>query len=144
MIDYIDAVSSRMEIHGLHIFKAPKRHHARSVVLYYQPLQQIWPRDGGRIHRHRFGRSCEKDVAAHRAAAGTELDEPVARFQHLDVVLDEEDRVSGFHHRVEKRQDALDVAGVQTVRGLVHDENLAGIAQIGGQFDALQLAAREG
>ena len=32
MIDYIDAISSRMEIHGLHIFKAPKRHHARSAI----------------------------------------------------------------------------------------------------------------
>ncbi len=105
---------------------------------------QIRSRNRTLILRHRLRRSLEDDVATHRAAAGTELDEPVAGLQHLDVVLDEEDGVSGIYHGVEEAQDALDVARVETIGGLVHDEDLARIAQIGGQLDALQLAAGEG
>ena len=112
--------------------------------LYILINPQIRPRDRPLILRHRFGSSLEDDVAAHRAAAGTELDEPVAGFQHLDVVLDEEDGVARLHHRVEEVEDALDVARVETVGGLVHDEDLARVAQVGGQLDALQLAAGEG
>ena len=83
--------------------------------LYILINPQVRSRDRPLILRHRFGRSLEDDVAAHRAAAGTELDEPVAGFQHLDVVLDEEDGVSGIYHRIKEAQDALDVAGVETV-----------------------------
>ncbi len=95
--------------------------HKRSAVWWKLP--QIHPRNRPRILRHRPGRSLEDDVAACRAAAGTELDEPVAGLQHLDVVLDEEDGVARLHHRVEEVEDALDVARVETVRGLVHDED---------------------
>ena len=95
-------------------------------------LPQIHPRDRPHILRHRLGGSLEDDVAARCAAAGTELDEPVAGLQHLDVVFDEEDGVARLHHRVKEVEDALDVARVETVGGLVHDEDLARIAQVGG------------
>ena len=112
--------------------------------LYILINPQVRPRDRPLILRHRLGRSLEDDVAAHRAAAGTELDEPVAGLQHLNVVLDEEDGVARLHHRVEEVEDAADVARVETVGGLVHDEDFARIAQVGGQLDALQLAAGKG
>lgn len=95
--------------------------HKRNAVWWKLP--QIRPRDRPRILRHRPGRSLEDDVAAHRAATGTELDEPVAGLQHLDVVLDEENGVARLHHRVEEVEDTADVARVETVGGLVHDEN---------------------
>ena len=91
--------------------------------LYILINPQIRSRDRPLILRHRLGRSLEDDVAAHRAAAGTEFDEPVAGLQHLDVVLDEEDGVARLHHRVEEVEDTADVARVETVRGLVHDED---------------------
>lgn len=91
--------------------------------LYILINPQIRSRDRPLILRHRPGRSLEDDVAAHRAAARTEFDEPVAGLQHLDVVLDEEDGVARLHHRVEEVEDAADVARVETVGGLVHDEN---------------------
>ena len=112
--------------------------------LYILINPQIHPRDRPLILRHRPGRSLEDDVAAHRAAAGAELDEPVAGLQHLDVVLDEKDGVARLHHRVEEVEDAFDVARVEAVGRLVHDEDLARIAQVGGQLDALQFAAGEG
>lgn len=92
--------------------------------LYILINPQIHPRDRPLIFRHRFGRSLEDDVAAHRAAAGTELDEPVAGLQHLDVVLDEEDGVARLHHRVEEVEDAADVTRVETVGWLVHNKQL--------------------
>ena len=91
--------------------------------LYILINPQIHPRDRPRILRHRLGRSLEDDVAARRAAAGTELDEPVAGLQHLDVVLDEKDGVARLHHRVEEVEDAFDVARVETVGGFIHDED---------------------
>ena len=95
--------------------------HKRSAVWWKLP--QIPPCNRHLILRHRPGRSLEDDVAARRTAAGTELDEPVAGLQNLDVVLDEEDGVARLHHRVEKVEDTADVARVKTVGGLVHDED---------------------
>ena len=112
--------------------------------LYILINPQVRPRDRPLILRHRLGRSLEDDGTACRAAAGTEFDEPVAGLQHLDVVLNEEDGVARLHHRVEEVEDAADVARVETVGGLVHDEDFARIAQVGGQLDALQLAAGKG
>lgn len=79
--------------------------------------------DGGGGLGEGFGGAFEDDVATHGAAAGAELDEVVAGFQHLDVVLDEEDGVAGIHHCVEEFQDTLDVARMEAVGGLVHDKN---------------------
>ena len=104
----------------------------------------VRPRDRCGVFRHRLGSACEDDVSAHRSAARTQLDKMVASFQHLDVVLYEEDGVACLHHAVEEVEYATYVASVKPVRGFIHDEYLAGVAEVGGHLDALQLAAREG
>ena len=69
-----------------------------------------------------LGGAGEDDFAAHGTAAGAEFDEVVAGFEHLYVVLDEEDGVAGINQGIEEAEDAADVAGVEAVGGFVDDE----------------------
>jgi len=73
---------------------------------------QVAAGDGGGGFGHGLGGSGEDDVAAHGTAAGAELDEPVAGFQHFDVVLDKEDGVARLYHCAEEVEDAADVTRV--------------------------------
>ena len=60
--------------------------------------------------------------------ARTKFDDVVSRFQHLQVVLDEEDGVAFIDHGVEEAEDTVDVFQVQAVAGLVEDEDCAFLA----------------
>ena len=84
---------------------------------------KIWPCDRFLAVQNGFRRAGENDLAAHGAAARTELYEVIALFQHLQVVLDEEDGVACLHHGVEQVEYALDVVEVEAVGRLVHDED---------------------
>ena len=85
-------------------------------------------------------------LAAAVAAFGAQVDDPVRRLDHVEVVLDHEDRVAGVDQPVEHLEQLLDVGEVETGRRLVEDvERPAGRAprQLGGQLDPLRLAAGE-
>ena len=87
------------------------------------------------------------DVAAGVATFGAEIDDPVGRFDHFEIVLDDQHRVTGLDQRVQHLEELADIVEVQPGRRLVEDvEGAPGGAprQFLGELDALRLAAREG
>lgn len=76
---------------------------------------KIRPCDGALALHHLLGCATKDNLAAHGTAAGTEFDEVVAMFQHLQIVFDEEDGVASFHHGVEEVEDSLDVVEVEAI-----------------------------
>ena len=86
------------------------------------------------------------DLAARSAAFGTEIDDPVRRLDHVEVVLDHDDRIALVDESVDDLQQLANVVEVKARRGLVEDvERSAGGAfgQLLGEFDALCFAAGE-
>ena len=60
------------------------------------------------------------------ARLGAEVDDPVGRLDHLEVVLDDDDRVAQVGQAVEHVEQLADVVEVQPGRRLVEDvERLA-------------------
>ena len=86
------------------------------------------------------------DAAALVAGARADVDDPVAAGDDAHVVLDHDDRVAGVDQAVQLRQQPVDVGGVQAGGRLVeHVERVAALRalQLGGELDALRLAARQ-
>ena len=80
------------------------------------------------------------------AAFGPNVDEVVAHFQHVEVVLDDHHSVALVHEFVEHIDEQLDVLEMQARGRLVEDVQGASRAdpcQFGGEFDALCFAAAE-
>ena len=80
------------------------------------------------------------------ARLGAQVDDPVGRLDHVEVVLDDDDRVAEIDQPVQHVEQLADVVEVQAGRRLVEEvERLAGVGpgQLGGQLDALGLAAGE-
>ena len=80
------------------------------------------------------------------AAFGAEVDDPVGRLDHVEIVLDDDHRVAEIDQPAEHVQQLADVVEVQAGGRLVEDvERVAGVdaAQFGGQLDPLGLAAGE-
>ena len=81
------------------------------------------------------------------AAFGTEIDDPIRRLDHVQVVLDDHDSVAGLDEAMQHLQQLVDVLEMQAGRRFVEDVKcLAGAAptQLAGQLDALGLAAGQG
>ncbi|MGP0051381.1 MAG: hypothetical protein ACLPZR_21390 [Solirubrobacteraceae bacterium] len=76
------------------------------------------------------------------SGAGAKLDDPVRAADQLDVVLDDDDRVSVGDQGGDRGAQPLDVAGMKAHRGLVENVEHPGRvgAHGGGQLDALALA----
>ena len=93
-----------------------------------------------------LGRAGGDDLAARVAPFGPQVDDPVGRLDHVQIVLDHQHRVAQVDQPVEHGQQLLDVVEVQAGGRLVEDvERVAGVdaGQFGGQLDALGLAAGE-
>ena len=85
-------------------------------------------------------------IAAVLAAFGPEIDDVVGGLDHVEVVLDDEQRVAGFEQLPERGQQLRDVVEVQAGRRLVEDvqQPLAAVRrQVRGDLDPLRLAARQ-
>ncbi|CAM5692732.1 hypothetical protein SALBM311S_11115 [Streptomyces alboniger] len=81
------------------------------------------------------------------AALGSHVDHPFRGLDHVEVVLDDDDRVALVDQSAEDRQQLADVLEVQTGGRLVQDVDRApgGAAlQLTGELDALGLAAGQG
>ena len=89
------------------------------------------------------GRALEDDPAAVVTGTGPEVDDPVGMRHDRLVVPDDDDRLAGVHEPVEQAQQVLDVGEVQAGRRLVEDEDAALLRHVGGQLEALPLAARQ-
>ena len=94
-----------------------------------------------------LGGALGNHVAARIAAFGAQIDQPVGGLNHVEVVLDDNHRVSGVGQAVQHVQQVLDVGEMQPGGGLVEDvDRVTGgdTRQFFGQFYPLGFAAREG
>ena len=104
---------------------------------------------------HVFGRALGHDEAARVAAFGAQVDEPVAGADHVQVVLDDDERVPRVDELAQRAHELGNVVKVQARGGLVKQKQRAfagdGLARFGcaarrlGQeaceLEALRLAA---
>ena len=107
-----------------------------------QELAGVGLRDLG----HLFRRARRDHLAALVPALGPEVDQAVRHLDHVQVVLDHDDRVAGRHQPLEHLQQPLDVGEVQAGGRLVQDVHRPPgrhLAQLGGELDPLGLAARQ-
>ena len=91
-----------------------------------------------------FRRAATYDVAALVTTFRSQIDDIVAAFYYVEVVLDYHDRVSSCYKGVERIEQAMDIMEVQARCWLVKDEHrrlLALLADEVGEFYALVLAA---
>jgi hypothetical protein len=80
------------------------------------------------------------------AAFGAEVDDPIGVADHVQIVLDDDDRIAQVGEPMEHFEQLADVVEVEAGGGLVEQvERLAGLAlaQLTGQLDALGFAAGE-
>src|SRR5690606_16081927 len=89
------------------------------------------------------GRALEHHAAAVVPGAGAEVDDPVGVRHHGLVVLDDDHRAAGVDDPVEEPEQLLDVGQVQAGGRLVEDVDVGLVAHVGGQLQALALAAGE-
>jgi len=68
-----------------------------------------------------FGGPGGYDFAAGRAAFGTHVDDPVGRFDDVEVVLDDEEGAAAFDEFAEGCQEFLYVVEVKAGGGFVED-----------------------
>ena len=96
-----------------------------------------------RISRHLLGRADGDDPAAAAPSFGTEINDPVGRLDHVEIVLDDQHGVARIGEIVEHFEQHLDVGEVQPGGRLVEEiERAAGALfdQLAGQLDPLRLA----
>lgn len=110
------------------------------------PLQQgcqISARKARFRFRDLLGCSLSDDLAATRAAFRTEVDDPIRRFDHVEIMLDDHDRVALISQTVDHFEQKRDVVEVQTGRRFIEDiKSPTGVAlaQFQRKLDALCLA----
>ncbi len=80
------------------------------------------PPGGHPLERHFLGRALRDQLAATRARLGAELDDPIGRLDHVQIMLDHQDRVAPVDHPLEDRDQEADVLEVETGGRLVEDE----------------------
>lgn len=112
-----------------------------------EDLLEVFAGGGVGVPREVFWGAGGDDLAAVLAAFGTHVDDPVGRFNDMEIVLDDNHGVAAVDEFAEDFEEAVDVVGVEASGRLVEDvEGLAGAAagEFGGEFDALSFAAGEG
>jgi hypothetical protein len=109
------------------------------------------------VRRTSSGVPAHDQLAAGVAAFGAEVDQPVGGADHVQVVLDHQQRVPGVQQLAQGAHQLGDVVEVQAGGGLVEQEQralarrgwrlalaaLGGLGQEAGQLQALRLAARQ-
>src|SRR5664280_610659 len=93
-----------------------------------------------------FGCAGGDDLPAAQASFRAKVDDPVGRFDHVEVVLDHQHGIAQVDQPAQYDQQFADIVKVQSGGRLVEDvHGFSGIdaAQLGGQLDALGLAAGE-
>src|SRR5262249_47216290 len=75
----------------------------------------------GRGLDHLLRRALDDNAAAGGTSLGTEIDDPVGRFDHVQVVLDNSDGVAQIDQAIEDIEQFVDVVEVQPGRRLIED-----------------------
>ncbi len=111
-----------------------------------QHLRQIPPRRRALHLRHLLRRPLCDEPAPTGAALWAQVDDVIGGLDHVQVVLDDDDRVARLDQAREHAEQLLHVVEVQARGGLVQDvDGLAGGAarELSGQLDALRFTAGE-
>ncbi len=114
-------------------------------LLLQQRLQEL-SRVRLRIGRQLRRRAHADDRAAALAALGAEVDEPVRRLDHVEVVFDHHDRVALVAQPVEHLEQLRDIVEMQAGGGLIQDvERLTrrALGELASELHALGFAARQ-
>ncbi len=69
-----------------------------------------------------FRRALGDDLAAGLAAIGAEVENPVGRRDHVEIMLDYDHRVAGLHETPEGLQENLDITEMKARGRLVEEE----------------------
>ena len=83
------------------------------------------------------------ELTAVGSAAWAEVDDPIGAFDHIEIVLDHQQRVAGIDEFLKHTEQAFDVGEVETGGWLVEDEKFRAlrrrgrIAQKLAEFQAL-------
>ena len=104
---------------------------------------EIFPCMRLRVARHLFRRSRSNDLAPLIAAFRPQIDQPVSRFDDVQVVLDHQQRAARLQQFAKRRQQFGDVVKMQTRRWLVENIKDAAIfraRQVRRQFQTLRFA----
>ena len=91
-----------------------------------------------------FGSSLRNNPATFAAGLWSDVDDPVDRFDHVQVVFDDDHGIACVDEAVEDFQQLANVVEMQTGRRFI--EQIQGLArlwssQFGSQFDALCFAS---
>ena len=74
----------------------------------------------------------------------SEVDDPVGGGYDVEVVLDDDHRVSAGDESIDDGEQPVDVGRMKAGGRFVHDADVAAPRQLGGELEALRFAAREG
>src|SRR2546428_775617 len=73
-----------------------------------EKLSQVAPGERAPHARHRLRRALGDDLAARFPTLGAEIDHVVRGLDHVEVVLDDDDRVPRVHEAVQDLEETLD------------------------------------
>ena len=106
---------------------------------------QIAPRvAGGAVGAERLRRALGHDGATVLSALRSQIDDPVGGGDDVEVVLDDDHGVAAARDEpVDDAEHAVDVGRVEAGGRLVHDVDVTGPGQLGGELEALRFAAGE-
>src|SRR5687767_6083548 len=96
--------------------------------------------------RDLFRRASGHHFSTFVSALRAEVDDEIRRFQHVEVVLDDDERMSGLEQLLECGEELCDVIEVQPCRWLVEyikDAISGSRRQVRRNFDALRLPSRQ-
>ena len=102
-----------------------------------------------RLPRCRNGFRCARgdDLAAGVAAFRSQIDHVVGGLDHVEMVLDNENRVAGIHEPIQTFEQALDIGQVKSGRRFIQNVERVlrplQLRKFGGDLDALRFAAGE-
>ena len=115
------------------------------VTSYLLPASEIVGREGARLQKPREV-ALIHHLAAFASRTGTEVDDVVSGAHHLLVMLDDDHGVPAVSQTLERIDETLVVARMESDRRLIEDIEDASkpLSDLRRETDALRLAAGEG
>src|SRR5215469_15435901 len=115
-----------------------------AAISRIQHARQKFSRMRLRIPRHLLGRSSRDHPPSFLTTLGPQVDQPVRRLDHVQIVLDDQHGRSAVEQLTKRREQLLDVVEVQACRRLVEYVKNPGVflsREMRRQLQALRFAA---
>ena len=80
----------------------------------------------GRSFHNLLGRSFRDNPASFRSSSGAHINQVVCRFDDIEVMLDDDQRMPNIYQPIENNKKLLNVAEVQASSGLIEHQQLGG------------------